>query len=721
VKNFFMIVFCLILILLQSVSNINGQVKLYEGFEENIFPPEGWSIFNTSGDESQWKSANTAPKLGSGCAVSNFSGTNTSSYIISKRFTPAYGDSLVFYFKQTFYNVFQDTLKVLISNTDSLFQSMTTQLALFREGLNYPVYNVYTKAAVSLNQYAGQTVWIAFCHSNLNGENIRIDEVMVGKPARYEVGVEKNVYPSGNIGSCEYPFIIPKAIIKNYGSVNITQPFEISYSISGPVNYTSIRHDTIRINHEKEIFFDTLLTLQDTGRYFVKIFTSMDNDENRNNDTVYSEFKVVQSNYLEYRENYFGYYFSNSSQCANSALSKPEFCLKDNSGNMNLILNGMVLRQDLFSGNTDDGYFKLGDLFNSGRKIKFNENLYDSVFITTNGIIAFTESSLLTTGEPLGIDNLLSGSLPFIAPLWMNFDFGNSENTENRLSCRMLKNHLIISYEKVPLKNEASGNFVSFQIILETVEALDSNSRIIFQYDFESTGIGFYQKLLNQNLPDNISGILNSSRNEFLYYRKSINGTESYPGPLFNGSLAVEFGKNPMTLNSRCTELSLTALIESIENDTVTVSLSYPEKPAVMLESRKVNLNEGNGICSFSLGENDVNYFVNVRHNNSIQVWSSAGTLKFNNCEMNYDFSTDPSKAYGNNLKMINGKAHLYTGDVNQDGMIEGIDLSQISNDAVISAVSQITDLNGDGITDGSDVLIAENNANIYIAVIAPK
>lgn len=721
-KIFFIIIFCICMLLLQGINGIYGQIKLYEGFEGDTFPPEGWSIVNSQNNESEWKSVNTAVKMGSGCAVSNFSGTYSGSYLISKRFTPVTGDSLIFYFKQTFYNVFQDTLKVLISSTDSLAQSMTTQLALFREGLNYPAFNVYSKAAISLNQFANQTVWIAFYHSNVNGENIRIDEVSVGRPVRYEVGVERNVYPAGFTGRCEYPFIIPKAKIKNFGSVNITQPFDITYTLTGPVNYTSIKQDTLRLNHEKEIQFDTIFTLPDTGRYYVKIFTSMENDEFRGNDTLYSEFTVVQSNFSEYNEQYNGYYFSNSTQCSQAALSSPEYCAKDKSGNTNLILNGQIIRQDIFTGNPDDGYFKLGDLFPSGRKIKYNDNVYDSVFISTNGLIAFSESSLLNSGDPAEIDNFISRSLPFVAPLWMNFDFGNSTNPENRLSYRMLKNHLVISYEKASLKNGESGDYVSFQVILETAEALDSNSKIVFQYDNESTGNMFIEKYMNQSLPDNISGILNYSGNEFLYYRKNISGTDGIPGPLLNGSLAVEFGKNQRSLNSKCTELQITALLEAIEsgNDTITASISYLENPSVMIESKKIFLNNGTGACSFTLGEKNVNYFLNVRHRNSIQVWSSEGTLMFNDYEMSYDFSSDSSKAFGNILKMINGRAYMYTGDVNQDGSVEGIDLSIIDNAATGTISNNVTDLNGDGVTDGSDIIIAENNAQLHISIVIP-
>ena len=63
----------------------------------------------------------------------------------------------------------------------------------------------------------------------------------------------------------------------------------------------------------------------------------------------------------------------------------------------------------------------------------------------------------------------------------------------------------------------------------------------------------------------------------------------------------------------------------------------------------------------------------------------------------------------------------IYSGDINQDGSIDGSDLSLIDNAAfefVSGYVNQ--DCNGDEIVDGSDALIASNNAESFITKITP-
>ena len=48
-----------------------------------------------------------------------------------------------------------------------------------------------------------------------------------------------------------------------------------------------------------------------------------------------------------------------------------------------------------------------------------------------------------------------------------------------------------------------------------------------------------------------------------------------------------------------------------------------------------------------------------------------------------YDFTTAQNKAYGNNLKLVNGKWCIYSGDVNQDGFIDINDQSQVFIDNI--------------------------------------
>lgn len=107
-------------------------------------------------------------------------------------------------------------------------------------------------------------------------------------------------------------------------------------------------------------------------------------------------------------------------------------------------------------------------------------------------------------------------------------------------------------------------------------------------------------------------------------------------------------------------------------------------------------------------------YYLKLTHFFSIETWSKNGgiTLERNYAPNVYDFTTSASQAYGNNLKLKGGKYCIISGDVFQDGFIDGSDMLIIDNDAYVYATGRFlpSDLNGDGFTDAQDMLIADNN-----------
>ncbi|QLH45627.1 MAG: hypothetical protein HWD58_08435 [Bacteroidota bacterium] len=63
----------------------------------------------------------------------------------------------------------------------------------------------------------------------------------------------------------------------------------------------------------------------------------------------------------------------------------------------------------------------------------------------------------------------------------------------------------------------------------------------------------------------------------------------------------------------------------------------------------------------------------------------------------------------------------LYSGDINQDGVIDGLDYNdwEVDNNSFGSGYLA-TDLNGDGIVDGLDFLLWETNNNSFIGSVTP-
>ena len=86
----------------------------------------------------------------------------------------------------------------------------------------------------------------------------------------------------------------------------------------------------------------------------------------------------------------------------------------------------------------------------------------------------------------------------------------------------------------------------------------------------------------------------------------------------------------------------------------------------------------------------------------------------------------NPTNAYGDgvNLPMAQvepGVWAIYSGDVNQDGTVDGTDIGAIDNDASIFAFGyNVTDITGDGSTDGTDLGISDNNSSLFLFTARP-
>ena len=113
-------------------------------------------------------------------------------------------------------------------------------------------------------------------------------------------------------------------------------------------------------------------------------------------------------------------------------------------------------------------------------------------------------------------------------------------------------------------------------------------------------------------------------------------------------------------------------------------------------------------------------YYIAVKHRNSIETWSETPVM-FGNGSVAYNFTDAQTKAYGANLKLSSGKYVSPTGDVNQDGIIDALDLIAIDNLAAGFGTGYVPeDLNGDGVINAVDILIAITNAAEFVKTIKP-
>jgi hypothetical protein len=113
-------------------------------------------------------------------------------------------------------------------------------------------------------------------------------------------------------------------------------------------------------------------------------------------------------------------------------------------------------------------------------------------------------------------------------------------------------------------------------------------------------------------------------------------------------------------------------------------------------------------------------YYLLVKHRGSIETWSNSAILIRNG--ITYNFTNSVSKAFGDNLKNDgHGVFLIYSGDINQDGFVDGNDFVDVDNDNAnfVSGYTD-TDVNGDGFVDGNDFIIIDNNNSNFIGIVKP-
>jgi chitodextrinase len=163
-------------------------------------------------------------------------------------------------------------------------------------------------------------------------------------------------------------------------------------------------------------------------------------------------------------------------------------------------------------------------------------------------------------------------------------------------------------------------------------------------------------------------------------------------------------------------------LSSSNQCDTVQINFYQAVSPYYQLHTCKGIVHTNGWLsCELPTSLHGNSYYLSVKHRNSIETWSADPVL-FTFTNSSYDFSVQATKAFGaNQIEMAPGIFALYTGDINQDGVIDGLDFNDWENDNNSFAAGYLsTDLNGDGVVDGLDFMFCEMNSNLFVGTIAP-
>ncbi|MBK9331054.1 MAG: T9SS type A sorting domain-containing protein [Ignavibacteria bacterium] len=364
--------------------------------------------------------------------------------------------------------------------------------------------------------------------------------------------VNKPVFDSSYYVKCSnIESIIPEVTVKNFGPKNQNNFFDVHLEIKegSSLVYQDTKQDTISTGQTHIINFDPYIPSFDYQtynyeNYIVRSWTSLTSDTAYHNDTAESFFSVLNPNYGY--SDISGYYFLNSSSDANCIPDQPVFNWEDTTGSVNLIAGG-VAQVPFTAGNIFNGCFRLPDVITDGNKFRFFGVCYDTIVISTNGIIGLGSSLTgMTSSSPVQIPSV-SAPRPAIFPFWYKCNYFDPEILGRNLKYKISGNKFIVTYDRLPIYNAVfdSNDYVSCQVILETSAGCGiDNGKITVQFDDSKSGSTFLNNYYNNRLNANTVGIQNSTGTIGLQYRRSeSNTTVITPGPLFGSPLAISFGQ----------------------------------------------------------------------------------------------------------------------------------------------------------------------------------
>lgn len=155
--------------------------------------------------------------------------------------------------------------------------------------------------------------------------------------------------------------------------------------------------------------------------------------------------------------------------------------------------------------------------------------------------------------------------------------------------------------------------------------------------------------------------------------------------------------------------------------DQITVELHDGKaNDTIIYSADSVNLNTNGQVTLDLPGIYSGEYYVAIRHRNSIAVVSST-VISFDGLNISYSFDS-PAKEYGGNLMLLpDGRYAMYSGDSNQDNMITLSDIACVLADSNAFSTGYLsTDINGDGLVDALDLVTVDNNAVKFISSVFP-
>lgn len=452
---------------------------------------------------------------------------------------------------------------------------------------------------------------------------------------------------------------------------------------------------------------------------------SIPNTSGTSASTIYGYFNSLNNPSIEkiFNNTIYGLSVGGSNTSASSIIAGVRSNLSSSSTTMKEISNNQIYGLSSVSGNTTGGGVA-GIWSSAGANTKIYSNkVFD---LTNNGSSGTSVGCFVTSGVSIEIwDNLIwdlkapnSSSLNAAVGIYSTSSTASS-------NIGIYSNSIQLNASSTAVNFGTAGVFVAGNAT-STTAAVDMRNNLIMNLSTPGTSGGFTTAYRRSTINLN-NYALTSDSNNFYAGTPATNRVIFFDGTNSDQTLAAyQVRVAPRDANSisqMSKTLNLAISLEAcIEIDTITVEIRDTVSPYTVIDNA-VGLG-GLGlkqVLTFDNVLDTVYYYIVVNHRNSIQTWSKGGGERFVGGFLNYDFTTAATQAFGNNMILVGSDYSLYTGDVTQDGIVDGNDGALIDNDAASFVTGYVnTDLNCDGVVDGVDAAYAENNAANFIGVIKP-
>ena len=164
-----------------------------------------------------------------------------------------------------------------------------------------------------------------------------------------------------------------------------------------------------------------------------------------------------------------------------------------------------------------------------------------------------------------------------------------------------------------------------------------------------------------------------------------------------------------------------TALAGS-NTDSIIVQLAGSLAPHTILYSDKAVINSsGVGVFSFPAAVMGGNYYVVVKHRNSLETWSGSA-IAFPSTSNSFDFTSGITQAYGSNLINVGGGRYaIRSGDIDQNGIINNADFTLVQTAVLtLSSGYLVSDITGDNLIESTDYSLVETNSQAGLVLMKP-